>query len=105
MAVTIPWHRRLEARVLVGVIAIVGGSLAALALVTGEVVARHTMSRAEDDLGAAQAAFTHLVSTQTELVGAQTRLITALPVFRACMTDSRLASDIATVEAMAVMYQ
>ena len=104
MAVSIPWHRRLEARVLAGVTAIVGVSLAALTLVTGEVVERHTMNRAEVDLAAAQAAFTHLVSTQSELVGAQTRLITGLPVFRAHMTDSRLAGDVATMEAMAEMY-
>ncbi len=105
MAVAIPWHQRLEARVLAGVTAIVGVSLAALTLVTGEVVARHTISRAEGDLAAAQAAFTHLVSTQTELVGAQTRLITGLPVFRAHMTDSRLVGDVATMGAMAEMYQ
>jgi PAS domain S-box-containing protein len=105
MPVSIPWHRRLEARVLAGVTAIIGVSLAALTLVTGEVVQRHTMSRAESGLAAAQAAFTHLVSTQSELVGAQTRLITGLPVFRAHMTDARLAGDIATMEAMAEMYR
>ncbi len=105
MPITIPWHRRLEARVLAGVTAIVGLSLAALTVVTGEVVERHTMSRAEGDLGAAQAAFSHLVSTQSELVGTQTRLITGLPVFRAHMTDSRLAHDVATMEAMAEMYR
>ena len=105
MAVAIPWHRRLEARVLAGVTAIVGLSLAALTIVTGEVVERHTMSRAEGDLAAAQAAFSHLVSTQSELVGAQTRLITGLPVFRAHMTDSRLTGDVATMEAMAEMYR
>ena len=105
MTVAIPWHRRLEARVLAGVTAIVGISLAALTVVTGAVIARHTMARAEVDLAAAQAAFTHLVSTQSELVGAQTRLITGLPVFRAHMTDSRLLTDVATMEAMADMYR
>jgi PAS domain S-box-containing protein len=105
MAVAIPWHQRLEARVLAGVTAIIGVSVAALIAVTGEVVARHTMTRAEGDLAAAQAAFTHLVSTQSELIGAQTRLITALPVFRAHMTDSRLLRDVATMEAMADMYR
>ena len=105
MTVAIPWHRRLEARVLAGVTAIVGISLAALTAVTGEVIARHTMARAEVDLAAAQAAFTHLVSTQSELVGAQTRLITGLPVFRAHMTDSRLLHDVATMAAMADMYR
>jgi PAS domain S-box-containing protein len=105
MAVAIPWHRRLEAHVLAGVTTIIGVSLAALTVVTGEVVARHTMSRASGDLAAAQAAFTHLVATQSELVAAQTRLITGLPVFRAHMTDSRLLADVATIEAMAEMYR
>jgi PAS domain S-box-containing protein len=105
MPISIPWHKRLEARVLAGVTAIVGLSLAALTLVTGEVVSRHTMTRALTDLAAAQAAFTHLVSTQSDLVGAQTRLITSLPVFRAHMTDSRLTHDVATMEAMAEMYR
>ena len=50
--IAIPWHRRLEARVLAGVTAIIGVSLAALTLVTGEVVSSATRSsRAEDDLG------------------------------------------------------
>ena len=105
MPVAIPWHQRLEARVLAGVTAIIGVSLAALTVVTGEVVARHSMNRAEADLASAQAAFSHLVSTQSELVAAQTRLITGLPVIRAHMTDSRLLSDVATMEAMAEMYR
>jgi PAS domain S-box-containing protein len=105
MPVAIPWHQRLEARVLLGVTTIIGVSLAALTLVTGEVVARHSMNRTTADLAAAQAAFSHLVSTQSELVAAQTRLITGLPVFRAHMTDSRLVGDTATMEAMAEMYR
>jgi PAS domain S-box-containing protein len=105
MPIAIPWHQRLEARVLAGVTTIIGVSLAALTLFTGQVVARHSMTRAASDLAAAQAAFTHLVSTQSELVAAQTRLITGLPVFRAYMTDSRLTGDVATMEAMAEMYR
>src|SRR5918996_685510 len=105
MPLAIPWHRRLEARVLAGVTAIIGLSLAALTVVTGEVVARHSMNRAAGDLAAAQAAFTHLVSTQSELVAAQTRLINGLPVFRAHLTHSRLLGDVATMEAMAEMYR
>jgi 3-oxoacyl-ACP reductase-like protein len=105
MPVAIPWHQRLEARVLAGVTTIIGVSLAALTLFTGQVVAGHSMNRAAGDLAAAQAAFTHLVSTQSELVAAQTRLITGLPVFRAHMTDSRLMDDGATMEAMAEMYR
>ena len=105
MPAAIPWHRRLEARVLIGVTAIIGISLTALALVTGEVVSRFTLERAEGELASAEAAFTNLVTTRASLVGAQTRLITGLPVFRAHMTDSRLARDLATMESMAEMYR
>jgi hypothetical protein len=101
----IPWHRRLEARVLLGVTAIIGTSLMLLALVTGQVVSRHTIKRAETDLNAAHTTFTNLVAARSELVAAQTRLITGLPVFRAHMTDSQLANDIATLNAMAEMYR
>ena len=105
MAVPLPWHRRLEARALAGVTLIVGASLVALTVVADDVVSDHAIGRAESELAAGQAAFTHLIGTQTQLVAAQTRLITALPVFRAHMTDSRLVSDHATMDAMAQMYR
>ena len=102
---SIPWHRRLEARVLVGVCLIAGFSLASLTVVTGRVVQSHALSRAAGDLSSAQAAFSHLISTRTGFVAAQTRLITALPVFRAHLIDVRLAADVATMEAMADTYR
>jgi PAS domain S-box-containing protein len=102
---SIPWHRRLEARVLVFVCLIAGFSLATLTLVTGRVVESHALSRAAGDLSSAQAAFSHLISTRTQFVAAQTRLITTLPVFRAHMVDVRVAADAATMEAMADTYR
>jgi PAS domain S-box-containing protein len=105
MPIAIPWHRRLEARVLAGVIAIVGVSLTALTLVTSGVVSRQAISHSEQDLRAAHTALTNMIATQTELAGTQTRFVTGLPVFRAHMTDSQLASDVATMEAMAEMYR
>jgi PAS domain S-box-containing protein len=102
---SIPWHRRLEARVLVCVCLIAGFSLATLTLVTGRVVESHALSRAAGDLSSAQAAFSHLISTRTQFVAAQTRLITTLPVFRAHMVDVRVAADAATMEAMADTYR
>src|SRR5207244_1810614 len=84
---------------------IAGLPLAALTIVTGRVVESHALSRAAGDLSSAQAAFSHLISTRTQFVAAQTRLITALPVFRAHMIDVRLAADVATMEAMADPYR
>ena len=105
MPIAIPWHRRLEARVLAGVIAIVGLSLASLTVVTREVVSRQAISHSERDLDAAHAALTNIMATRTDLVATQTRLVTGLPVFRAHMTDAQLSSDVATMDAMAEMYR
>ena len=105
MPAPIPWHRRLEARALASVAAIVGVSLAAVALVTDEVVSSHALARAQNELAAGRAAFTNLVAAKTELAAVQTRLITGLPVFRAHMTDARLANDEATMVTMAQMYR
>jgi PAS domain S-box-containing protein len=105
MSSSIPWHRRLEARTLAGVTAIIGLSLAVLLLRTGSVFTSHAMERARDELTAGRAAFSHLLTTRSQLVAAQARLITGLPVFRAHMTDARLAADEATMTAMAEMYR
>jgi PAS domain S-box-containing protein len=105
MAISIPWHRRLEARALAGVTAVVGASLLAITVVTSEVVASHSLRRAEQDLATSQAAVTHLVASKMQLVSAETRLITGLPVFRAYMTDQRLVDDGPTMTAMVAMYR
>src|SRR5215510_9667050 len=101
----IPWYRRLEARVLVAVTLIAGCSLAAVTLVTRQVVESHSLDRAREDLAATRAAFTHLIRTRTRFAHAQTKLIATLPVFRAYMTDTRLASDRETMEVMADAYR
>ena len=101
---TIPWHRRLEARVLLGVTLIAGLSLASVTVVTGRVVLSHSLTRARGDLTAAQAAFTHLITKRAEFAESQARLITALPVFRAHMADSSLFADRATMTVLADEY-
>ena len=101
----IPWHRRMEARVVLGVSLFVGLSLGAVLTVTTRAVTSRSLERASDDLEAARAAFSRLVANRAEFAAAQTRLITALPVFRAHMTDVRLASDMATLDAMAEDYR
>jgi PAS domain S-box-containing protein len=105
MAACIPWHRRLEARALASVAAIIAVSLVALTVVADEAVSGHAMSRAQDELAAGHAAFANIITTKGELAAAQVRLITGLPVFRAHMTDSRLANDAPTMAAMAGMYR
>ena len=105
MAAAIPWYRRLEARALAGAGAIVGLSLMAITLVMSQVVSSHTIARAEGDLARTNDALTQILTTRADLVAAQTRLITALPVFRAHMNDTRVAADAATMHEMASMYR
>jgi signal transduction histidine kinase/CheY-like chemotaxis protein len=101
----LPWHRRLEARVIGSVIVLVALSLAAILLATTRVVTARSLDRMAADLNAAQMAFHRLVSERAEFASAQSALVTALPVFRAHLTDTRLAQDVATVEAMADHYR
>jgi PAS domain S-box-containing protein len=101
----IPWHRRLEARVAVGVSLVVGTALLAVLLATGRIVQANALSRAADDLQAARVAFYHLVDTRAGFAAAQLRLIVELPVFRAHLSDPRLATDAATIHAMADGYR
>jgi signal transduction histidine kinase/ActR/RegA family two-component response regulator len=74
-------------------------------LATGRIVRTNALARAADDLQAARVAFHHLVDSRAEFAASQLRLIAELPVFRAHLTDSRLAADRATVEAMAEGYR
>jgi PAS domain S-box-containing protein len=84
---------------------LVGLSLGATLLATTRVVTRRSLSLASENLEAARSAFYHLADSRAEFASAQTRLITALPVFRAYMTDTRLAADEATLKAMADEYR
>src|SRR5688572_32737581 len=101
----LPWHRRLEARVIVGVAALVALSLAAILLATTRVVTARSLERTAADLEAARVAFHRLATDRAEFASAQSALVTALPVFRAHLTDTRLAEDVATLEAMADHYR
>ncbi len=95
----------MEARVVLGVSVFVGLSLALVLTVTTRAVTSRSLERASNDLEAARTAFARLVANRAAFASEQTRLITALPVFRAHMSDVRLAADIATIEVMADDYR
>jgi hypothetical protein len=84
----IPWHRRLEARVLIVVTLIAGASIAAALLAAGQVLQRYSLTRSSEDLAAARAAFDRLVDSRGRFAATETRLITELPVFRANLAPS-----------------
>ena len=102
---SIPWHRRLEARVAAGVTLLVGLSLGALLVATTEAVTTRSLSRAAEDLEVARAAFYRSLDSRTESAVALTRLVTELPVFRAHINDAQLSSDPATMTEMADGYR
>jgi hypothetical protein len=105
-ATDIPWHRRLESRVLMAVALIAGVSLSAALYAAGRVVESYALERSADDLLAARGAFDRLVEGRARFAAAQTRLIAELPVFRAHMDPtSPIAGDAATISAMAEDYR
>jgi PAS domain S-box-containing protein len=101
----IPWHRRMQIHVVLGISLLVASSLAAALLMTTRVVTSRSRSMASNELEEARSAFYYLAASRAEFAAAQTRLITKLPVFRAHMNDERLAGDAATLDAMADEYR
>jgi signal transduction histidine kinase len=101
----IRWHRRMESHVAAGVTLLVGLAIGATLVAATRVVTRQAFQRASADVDAARMAFHQLLGTRAQSAAALTRLVTTLPVFRAHLTDPRLAEDGATVAAMADSYR
>ena len=98
----IPWHGRLEARVLVSVTFVAGVALFAMLAVTSRLVTNYSVERSRSDLLAAREAFRRLVDTRTEFASSEVRLITELPVFREHMT--KLQTHTPTMDGMVEHY-
>jgi signal transduction histidine kinase/CheY-like chemotaxis protein len=88
-----------------GITLLVALSLGASVFATTRAVTARSLQRSSADLEAARSAFYRLADDRAEFASAQAALVTALPVFRAHMTDRRLAVDAATLEAMADDYR
>ena len=88
----LPWHRRLEARVAVALALLVAGALGAMLVITIQLVSTQSRTRAEDELDVARTAFSSLMESRAASSIALTTLVTELPVFRAHLTDARLAA-------------
>jgi signal transduction histidine kinase len=101
----IPWHRRMEAHVAIGVTLLVALSLGAVLLAVTRVVKNHSLQRASDDVAAARVTFDQLLESRVQSVAVLTQLVTTLPVFRAHMVDDRLSGDAATMNVMADDYR
>ncbi|AMY12707.1 HAMP domain protein [Luteitalea pratensis] len=95
----------MQAHVAVGVSLLIALSLGSAVAVTSRVVTRRALEGAAWDLSAARRAFDRLVDAQAREASVQARFIAQLPVFRAHLIDPQLASDAATMDAMATDYR
>jgi signal transduction histidine kinase/ActR/RegA family two-component response regulator len=99
------FQHRLETHVAAAVTLVVAFALGAAMVIASRVVTNGSFERASSDLTAARSAFYRLEDDRAEFAAAQAALVTTLPVFRAYMTDSRLAGDVATMQVMADEYR
>jgi signal transduction histidine kinase len=99
------WRPRLETQVIVGITLLVAFSLTAIVVATTRTLTARSLARASIDLETARTAFDRLADDRSAFAAAQAVLVTRLPVFRAHMSDPRLAADFATLQAMADEYR
>ena len=89
----------------VGVCLLVGLSVGAVLFATTRAVTHRSLGRASEDLEVARSKFYRLLDSRAESAAALTRLVAELPVFRAHLTDKRLAADGHTIDEMADRYR
>jgi len=99
------WHTRLEARLLFFVTLVAGVSVGAMLIAANGVITGSALQRNRQDQAAAKAAFDRLIEQRKEFGASQSRLITELPVFRAHLSDPRIAADRETIQALAEQYR
>jgi hypothetical protein len=99
------WHHRLDARVAAGLTLLIGLSLGAVLIATIRVVSARSLTRAAAELDVARLAFSRSLDARSQSASALTRLVTALPVFRALISDARVVNDPQTMYEMSDGYR
>jgi signal transduction histidine kinase/ActR/RegA family two-component response regulator len=99
------FHTRLDFQVAVAVTMVVAFAVTAALLIATRVVTADSLDRASSDLAAARSAFYRLEDDRAAFAAAQATLVTTGPMFRAYMTDSRVSSDVATMQVMIDEYR
>jgi len=90
----------------VGVLGLlVASAIGAMLTLTTDAVSTQSRARAATELEVARTAFDNQLQTRTASAIAASELVTELPVFRAHLTDARLAGDGQTLTAMADGYR
>jgi signal transduction histidine kinase len=100
-----PWRARLETRLLLFVTLVTGAAVVAMLVAADRVITAGAVERTHEDQDAAKQAFDRLLERRGEFAASQSRLITELPVFRAHLSDPRIAADEATIQALADQYR
>ena len=100
-----PWRARLETRLLLFVTLVTGAAVVAMLVAANRVITAGAVERIHEDQDAAKQAFDRLLERRGEFATSQSRLITELPVFRAHLSDPRVAGDQATLQALADQYR
>jgi PAS domain S-box-containing protein len=101
----VPWHRRLEARVLIAGVTVSGFCLAAVLLAAVELVSRYGLHKADEQIASAKAGFDQLLVNRSTFFHTQLRLITELPTFLALLTNTEVSSDEPTMNVLAEHYR
>ena len=105
MSASLPIRSRLETHVALGVTVVVFFALGAALLIATRVVTSGSFERATADLDGARSAFYRVEDDRAAFASAQAQLVATLPVFRAYLTDSRLAGDLASMQVLADQYR
>ena len=100
-----PWRARLETRLLLFVTLVTGIAVVAMLVAAQRVITASAITRTHEDQDAAKVAFDRLIERRGEFGTSQSRLITELPIFRAHLSDPRIAADHATIQALADQYR
>jgi signal transduction histidine kinase len=100
-----PWRARLETRLFGFATLVTGLAVAAMLMAAHRVISASAVARTHEDQDAAKIAFDRLIDQRGAFATRQSRLITELPVFRAHLSDPRLAADAATMQALADQYR
>jgi len=101
----VPWHRRLEARVLIAGVTVSGFCLMAVLLAAVELVSRYGLRKADDQIASAKAGFDQLLVNRSTFFHTQLRLITELPIFLSLLNNTEISSHAPTMNAMAEHYR
>jgi signal transduction histidine kinase len=99
------WRARLEARLLLFTTVVTGVALVAMLAATQRIITASAVERIRAEQEAAKLAFDRLIERRGAFAAGQSRLITELPIFRAHLSDPRVAADHATIQALADQYR